>query len=55
MDGGRVEALVGASAAQVNPRELEPEKVGGFCWIDPEDPPEGLFAATRALLERLPA
>jgi 8-oxo-dGTP diphosphatase len=50
-----VEALVGAGAAEVNPRELEPEKFGGFCWIDPAAPPDGLFAATWALLERLPA
>lgn len=50
-----VEALVGAGAAQVKPRELEPEKFGGFCWVDLAAPPDGLFAATRALLERLPA
>jgi len=50
-----VDGTLGADAAQANPRELEPAKFGGFCWIDPAAPPEGLFAATRALLERLPA
>ncbi|MBV8219888.1 MAG: NUDIX domain-containing protein [Solirubrobacterales bacterium] len=49
-----VEASVGAGAAHVKPRELEPDKFGAFVWIDPATPPEGLFAATRALLERLP-
>jgi 8-oxo-dGTP diphosphatase len=38
-----------------HPRELEPDKFGAFCWIDPAAPPERLFAATQALLERLPA
>ncbi|HUA02474.1 MAG TPA: NUDIX domain-containing protein [Solirubrobacteraceae bacterium] len=50
-----VEGLLGAGARDANPQELEPEKFGGFCWIDPAAPPEGLFAATQALLERLPA
>jgi len=39
----------------LRPRELEPDKVGEFRWIDPAAPPEPLFAATQALLERLPA
>jgi 8-oxo-dGTP diphosphatase len=50
-----VEADVDARAAQVTPRELEPDKFGDFSWIDPDAPPEGLFVATRALLERLPS
>ena len=50
-----VEGLLGAGAAEVNPRELEPDKFGGFCWIDPAAPPDGLFAASQALLVRLPA
>jgi hypothetical protein len=36
-------------------RELEPDKFGALRWIDPAAPPEALFAATQALLERLPA
>jgi len=47
-----VEGELPASATQLHPRELEPDKFGGFRWIDPAAPPEGLFAATRALLER---
>jgi 8-oxo-dGTP diphosphatase len=45
--------LVRASEART--RELEPEKFGSFRWIDPAGPHEDLFAATAALLERLPA
>jgi 8-oxo-dGTP diphosphatase len=37
-----------------DPRELEPDKFGSFQWIDPHRPPEDLFPATAALLDRLP-
>lgn len=50
-----VEGVLAAGAERSDPRELEPEKLGEFRWIDPAAPPGGLFAATRALLERLPA
>lgn len=49
-----VEGLLETVPDQTQPRELEPDKFGDFCWIDPTAPPENLFAATRALLERLP-
>jgi len=50
-----VEGTLDPGTSRAQPRELEPDKVGDFCWIDPSAPPEGLFEATRALLERLPA
>ena len=50
-----VEGRIGAAAAEVAPQELEPDKFGAFVWIDPADPPGGLFPATAALLERLAA
>ena len=49
---GWVVAGVAGEIADAQPRELEPEKFGGFEWIDPADPPP-LFAATAALLEHL--
>jgi 8-oxo-dGTP pyrophosphatase MutT (NUDIX family) len=49
-----VEGVLETGAGQQSPRELEPEKFGEFCWIDPAAPPEGLFAATHALPARLP-
>jgi 8-oxo-dGTP diphosphatase len=48
-----VEGRIGTAAAKAEPRELEPDKFGSFAWIDPTDPPEGLFPATAALLARL--
>jgi 8-oxo-dGTP diphosphatase len=50
-----VEAALETGAPRAQPQELEPDKVGDFCWIDPAAPPEGLFPATEALLERLAA
>jgi 8-oxo-dGTP diphosphatase len=50
-----VEGVLEATSQQIQPRALEPDKTGDFCWIDPAAPPESLFAATQALLERLPA
>jgi 8-oxo-dGTP diphosphatase len=50
-----VEGRLEAAAAEAAPRELEPDKFGSFVWIDPADPPDGLFAATAALLRRLGA
>jgi 8-oxo-dGTP pyrophosphatase MutT (NUDIX family) len=42
---------IDAPAADITPRELEPDKVGGLRWIDPSDPPAELYPATRRLLE----
>lgn len=50
-----VETSLEAGAGDGDPRELEPDKFGSFQWIDPRRPPRGLFPATAALLERLPA
>jgi len=47
-----VEVSLPVRAADVEPRELEPTRIGGFAWIDPLAPPEGLFPATAAVLER---
>jgi 8-oxo-dGTP diphosphatase len=55
-EGGRAWVVVGvcgsvdAPAREIVPRELEPDKVGGFQWIDPNEPPAGLYAASRELL-----
>jgi len=48
-----VEGRLDTAAADAGPRELEPDKFGSFAWIDPADPPDGLFPATAALLARL--
>jgi 8-oxo-dGTP diphosphatase len=48
-----VEAHLGVRAAEAEPRELEPDKVGCFTWIDPADAPSDLYPATAALLARL--
>jgi 8-oxo-dGTP diphosphatase len=40
-------------AADTAPRVNEPDKFGELTWIDPANPPDGLFPATAALLERL--
>lgn len=41
------------TADEVAPQVCEPDRFGELAWIDPENPPEDLFAATAALLERL--
>lgn len=48
-----VAARLDRRAAEVEPRELEPDKVGSFAWIDPADAPADLYPATAALLARL--
>ena len=56
LDGWVVVGVAGrldVTAAEAQPRELEPDKVGGFTWIDPHDAPSGLYPATAVLLERL--
>lgn len=47
-----VSGTIDAPAARISPEEREPDKVGGFAWIDPAQPPEDLYPATRALLAR---
>jgi 8-oxo-dGTP diphosphatase len=41
------------TADDVAPQVREPDKFGELAWIDPVNPPEDLFPATAALLERL--
>jgi ADP-ribose pyrophosphatase YjhB (NUDIX family) len=45
-----VRGSIDAVSAEIVPRELEPDKVGGFQWVDPMNPPAGLYTASRALL-----
>lgn len=40
-------------AAEIEVRELEPEKNGDFHWIDPRRPPADLFPNSVRLLEQL--
>jgi 8-oxo-dGTP pyrophosphatase MutT (NUDIX family) len=47
-----VAGRVDAPAAEIKPREREPDKVGGFAWIDPARPPAHLYPASLALLKR---
>lgn len=47
-----VAGRVDADATEIEPRELEPEKVGAFAWIDPAQPPANLYPASLALLKR---
>ena len=35
------------------PQVCEPDKFAEFAWIDPSSPPDDLFPATAALLDRL--
>jgi 8-oxo-dGTP pyrophosphatase MutT (NUDIX family) len=42
---------IDSPAREITPREREPDKVGGFTWIDPRRPPGRLYPASRALLE----
>jgi 8-oxo-dGTP diphosphatase len=37
----------------IAPQAREPDKFAQLAWIDPANPPEDLFPATTALLERL--
>jgi 8-oxo-dGTP diphosphatase len=46
---GRLEA----PAAELEPAEREPDKVGGFFWADLSALPSGLYPATSALLSLL--
>jgi 8-oxo-dGTP pyrophosphatase MutT (NUDIX family) len=48
-----VEGRLGVRAAEAAPSELEPDKFGGFVWVDPARAPAGLYPATAALLARL--
>ena len=41
------------TADDVAPQVREPDKFGELAWIDPASPPEDLFPATAAVLERL--
>lgn len=50
-----VEGHLGVRAAEAEPRELEPDKVGSFTWVDPAHTPADLYPATAALLARLAA
>lgn len=38
-------------STEIEPREVEPKKVGRFRWIDPSRPPADLYPASRALLD----
>jgi 8-oxo-dGTP diphosphatase len=50
-----VEGFLQVRAADAVAQELEPDKFGSFRWVDPAGDNGELFAATAALLERLPA
>jgi ADP-ribose pyrophosphatase YjhB (NUDIX family) len=50
-----VEGFLPVRGADAVVQELEPDKFGGFRWIDPLGDNGELFPATAALLERLPA
>lgn len=41
------------TADDLAPQVREPDKFGDLAWIDPARPPEDMFPATAALLERL--
>lgn len=41
---------IDAPSSDITPRELEPDKVGAFRWIDPCRPPADLYPASQALL-----
>jgi hypothetical protein len=41
------------AADDAAPLVRQPERLGELAWIDPARPPEGVFTATAALLERL--
>jgi 8-oxo-dGTP diphosphatase len=49
-----VEGSLPGRAAEAVAQELEPDKFGGFRWIDPAGDNGELFPATAALLARLP-
>lgn len=51
--GWIVAGVEGRVHDDARPQEREPDKLGAFAWIDPADPPPGLYEATAALLTRL--
>jgi len=46
-------AEIDRPAAEIEVREVEPEKNGDFRWVDPRRPPERLFPNSVVLLEQL--
>ena len=48
-----VHGEIDAPSAEIETRELEPDKNGGYRWIDPRRPPAGLYPASREILEQL--
>jgi 8-oxo-dGTP diphosphatase len=53
VDGWLVAGVAGW-VEEGEPRVTEPDKFGDFSWIEPAFPPEDLYPATAAVLERLP-
>jgi 8-oxo-dGTP diphosphatase len=51
--GWVVAGVEGRTRDDARPQEREPDKFGAFAWIDPADPPPGLYEATAALLAEL--
>jgi 8-oxo-dGTP diphosphatase len=48
-----VVADIDVAADDAAPQVREPDKFGELVWIDPINPPDGLYPATAALLEQL--
>jgi 8-oxo-dGTP diphosphatase len=53
VDGWLVAGVEGRLAGEAEPQVREPDKFGAFAWIDAARPPEDLYPASAALLERL--